>query len=429
MRPFNVAHDGGFGCVGAWGDFLNNDLDAAAPALAFLAPGSIGRLVLRNRVVRAATSETMATSDGRATEALVALYRGLARGGAGLIITGHIYVEPCGQYEPLQLGLYRDDHVAHLRAVTAAVHQEGGVIFAELSHAGSQSIIPEVAPIAPSVVPNAIFGRPPREMTEEDVGRVIGSFAAAAARAVAAGFDGIHIHSGNGYLLSQFNSPLTNRRTDGWGCDVAERGAMLRAVLRAVRAAVGSTTPVTVRLGLADAVEGGLRVEDGLSIARGLTAEGLDALEVTFGLMSSYLQNIRPYAGVSRWRALLDAALPPLVLPRVPEAYYRPFARAARAAVDVPIILVGGLRSTAVMDDVIRSGDADFLALARPFVREPDLVRRIQAGRRGAVACVSCNLCLKHEGSEPLRCWRSPGGIAKHVYSHYVRPLFTGGSG
>lgn len=392
-----------------------------APTLAFLEPGAIGSVALRNRVVRAATSETMATPDGIATEALVRLYRDLARGGVGLIITGHIYVEPCGQYEPLQLGLDRDAAIAPLRAVTDAVHREGGIIFAELSHAGSQSTIADATPIAPSAVPNAIFGRPPQAMSDADVTRVIDAFAASARRARAAGFDGIHIHSGNGYLLSQFNSPLTNLRSDRWGDDVGGHGAVLRAVLVAIREAVGPAYPVTARLGLADAVEGGLALADGLAIARMLADEGLDALEVSYGLMSSYTQNIRPYVGVSALRGLLDGALAPLTSPYVPEAYYRPFARAAKAAIDVPVILVGGLRSTAVMHDVIRRGEADFVALARPFVREPDLVERIRGGRRGSVACVSCNLCLKHEGIDPLRCWRSPAGIASHIQKHYIR--------
>lgn len=181
--------------------------------LAFMAPGKIGRLVLKNRLIRAATSETMATGEGEATDDLVRLYSDLARGGAGLIITGHIYVEPRGQYEPRQLGLDQDSRIGPLRRVPEAVHRHGGVIFAELSHAGSQSLIPEIVPLAPSIVPNAIFARPPAEMSDADIERIVADFAAAAERARRAGFDGIHLHSGNGYLLSQFNSPFTNVAT------------------------------------------------------------------------------------------------------------------------------------------------------------------------------------------------------------------------
>jgi 2,4-dienoyl-CoA reductase-like NADH-dependent reductase (Old Yellow Enzyme family) len=389
--------------------------------LAFMTPGKIGGLVLKNRLIRAATSETMATDDGGATDELVDLYSTLARGGAGLIITGHIYVEPRGQYEPRQVGLDRDERVGPLARVTDAVHRLGGKIFAELSHAGSQSLMPEIRPLAPSIVPNAIFARPPVEMSDAEIEASIAAFGTAAARAKRAGFDGIHLHSGNGYLLSQFNSPFANRRTDRWGGDAGRRSKFMIEVYTAVRRAVGPDYPVTARLGIADAVDGGLALTDGLGIAARLAALGLDALEVTYGVMTSYRENIRPYAGTGRWRAIADGMLHRSFSEPVPEAYYRPFARAAKGAVDIPLILVGGLRSTQMMDEVIRSGDADFLAMARPFVREPDLVNKIAAGRRGPVACVSCNVCFLHEGIDPLRCWRTPPAMLAHIYKHYVR--------
>jgi 2,4-dienoyl-CoA reductase-like NADH-dependent reductase (Old Yellow Enzyme family) len=393
--------------------------------LAFMKPGKIGGLVFKNRLIRAATSEPMATAWGEATDEVVRLYSDLARGGAGLIITGHIYVAARGQYEPRQLGLDHDDRIAPLVRVTDAVHRYGGLIFAELSHAGSQSLIPEIVPLAPSVVRNAIFARPPVAMTETDIDEAIASFAAAAERAQRAGFDGIHLHSGNGYLLSQFNSPFANRRDDRWGGDRERRARFIVEVFRAIRRAVGADFPVTARLGLADAVTEGLVLSDGLWIARQLTAAGLDAIEVTYGVMTSYRENIRPYAGVSRSRAVADGMLHRSFSRPVPEAYYRPFARAAKAAVDVPVILVGGLRSIEIMDDVISSGDADFLALARPFVREPDLVNKMAQGRRGSVDCVSCNICFLHEGLDPLRCWRTPAGMLRHIYGYHLKDFIS----
>jgi 2,4-dienoyl-CoA reductase-like NADH-dependent reductase (Old Yellow Enzyme family) len=397
--------------------------------LAFMAPGKIGRLDLKNRLVRAATSETMATKDGDATDELVRLYGDLARGGAGLIITGHIHVEPRGQYEPFQLALDRDSRIAPLARVTEAVHRHGGVIFAELSHAGSQSLMPDIEPLAPSVVPNAIFARPPVEMTDADVEKVIADFAAAGARARLAGFDGIHLHAGNGYLLSQFNSPFANRRSDRWGGDAQRRARFILEVFRAVRQATGHEFPVTARLGVADAVAQGLTLNEGLAIARRLAAAGLNGLEVTYGVMTSYRENIRPYAGVGRRQAIADGLLHRIFARPVAEAYYRPFARAAKAVLDIPVILVGGLRSTQVMDEILRSGDADFLAMARPFVREPDLANKIAQGRRGPVACVSCNICFLHEGIDPLRCWRTPAGLLEHFGKHYLSGLLPVRSG
>jgi 2,4-dienoyl-CoA reductase-like NADH-dependent reductase (Old Yellow Enzyme family) len=409
------------GASGRGGDKARLVQTNAANALSFMQAGKIGGLALKNRLVRAATSETMATDDGAATDKLVNLYSDLARGGAGLIITGHIYVEPRGQYEPRQLGLDRDSRIAPLGLVTDAVHRNGGIIFAELSHAGSQSLIPQIVPLAPSIVPNAIFARPPTEMSDADIRKVIADFGAAAARAKRAGFDGIHLHSGNGYLLAQFNSPHTNRRDDRWGGDAQRRMQFILDVYDVVREATGPDFPITARLGLADAVSNGLTVEDGLAIARQLAARGLAALEVTYGVMTSYRENIRPYAGTTRWRAIADGMLHRTFSAPVAEAYYRPFARAAKSAIDIPVILIGGLRSTGVMDDVIRSGDADFLAMARLFVREPDLANKIARGRRGPVDCVSCNICFLHEGIDPLQCWRTPSAMLAHIYKHYLK--------
>jgi 2,4-dienoyl-CoA reductase-like NADH-dependent reductase (Old Yellow Enzyme family) len=137
--------------------------------------------------------------------------------------------------------------------------------------------------------------------------------------------------------------------------------------------------------------------------------------------METYRQNIRPYAGNSLMHGLADAAIQQIFFPKVKEAYYRPFARAVKARVNIPVFLVGGLRTTAMMDDVVRSGDADFVSLSRPFVREPDLPKQILGGRRGSVDCVSCNLCLQHEGLDPLRCWRIPkAALLLHVFKKFI---------
>lgn len=392
----------------------------AAP-LPFLEPGQIGSLSLRNRLVRTATSESMALPNGDATEEHVRLYGDLAAGGAGLLITGHLYVEPRGKYKIRQSGLDDDARIPGWRRVTEAVHAQGGVIFAELSHAGSQSVVEGITPIAPSVIPNAIFGREPKEMTEADITEVIGFFGEAAKRAMAAGFDGIHIHSGNGYLLSEFNSPHANHRTDAWGGDGERRGRFLIEVYKAIRMAVGPNVPVTARIGIADAVPHGLTVEESLDRVAELEAQGLDGVETTYGIMNTYQENIRPYVAVTPLRAIQDVLPHRVFASRVPEAYYRPFSKAVKQRVKIPVILIGGMRTTETMADVVRSGDADFIAMARPFIREPDLPRQFAAGRRGLVDCVSCNLCLRHEGLDSLQCWRTPSRILSHIYKYYIR--------
>lgn len=387
----------------------------------YLEPATIGPVALRNRLVRASTSETMATDDGRATPALAALYRDLAAGGAGLILTGHIYVEPRGQASANQPALTDDRQIEPMREVTTAVHDNGGVIFAEIGHAGSQTMMPEVGPIAPSPTANEMYGLQPVEATAEDIEGVISAFGDAARRAKAAGFDGIHIHGGNGYLISEFSSPLTNRRTDRWGGDAESRDRFFLAVYDAVRDAVGSDLAVTARIGVGDSIAGGLDEAESVNRVRQLRDRGLDAIEVSYGIMKSYLENIRPYVAVKPAQAARNLLVQRLTKPEGSEAYYRHFAQMVKEHVDIPVILVGGIRTTETMVDILESGDADFLAMARPFIREPDLANALAGGRRGTVECVSCNMCLAHDGFDPLRCWRtSPLAVAQHVYAHYV---------
>jgi 2,4-dienoyl-CoA reductase-like NADH-dependent reductase (Old Yellow Enzyme family) len=186
-------------------------------------------------------------------------------------------------------------------------------------------------------------------------------------------------------------------------------------VYDAVRQSVGPDFPVTARLGIADAVPGGLEEAEGLAIAKQMAGQGLAAIEVSYGIMDSYLRNIRPYVAVSARRAFEDWLLPRLWRPSGQQAYYRPFARELKKICEIPVILVGGIRTADVMSDVIGSGDADFLSLARPFIRQPDLPHQLAAGQQG-VACVSCNMCLSNDGYVPLQCWRKkPSDMFRHL--------------
>ncbi len=396
-------------------------MSAAGHAAVLARPGRIGTLELPNRLVRAATSETMATPDGAITPALEAFYRRLAEGGAGLIITGHTYVEPRGQYAPFQTGIDTEVKAEGWRRLVSGVHAAGGRIFAELAHAGSQSVVPGNTPVSPSVVPNAIFDTRPEELSPEGIEEIVEAFRAAAVRARAAGFDGIHIHGGNGYLISQFLSPLTNLRTDDWGGTPERRSRFLFEVYRAIREAVGADVPVTARIGMADAVPGGLALQESLDRVAALREMGLDGVEPVYAVMRSYHDNIRPYVAVGALRALQDWAFERIWKPRGDEAYYAPFGRAIKERCpDMPVILVGGLRTARAMESVIEAGRADFIAMARPMVREPDLPRKLLGGGAASAACVSCNMCLMHEGRHALQCWRTPRSrMWQHLRLHH----------
>ena len=370
--------------------------------------GRIGPITVKNRFVRAATSETMSQPSGIITDAYRTLYRDLARGGAGLILTGHMFVHPRGRYFHRQAGIHSDDLVPSLRRFTSMIHVEGGTIFAELGHAGSQCRDPAITPLAPSPVENFVSARAPAAATEEEIGEAIASFAHGARRAREAGFDGVHIHAGHGYLISEFSSPHGNRRDDDWGGDAGRRSRFVLAVYRAVRNAVGRDFPVTVKLGMADSMEeGGLQLEESLGRAAALEDAGVDAIEVSVGIMHLLTKSAGEFVGVTPKRAFQDLVAHRLFYPAASEAYFLPAARAARRRLKrVPLILVGGIRTTETMGRILAEGAADYISMARPFIREPDLPNKIIAGKRGLVDCVSCNVCMEHEGHDPLQCWR-----------------------
>ncbi|HEY2772382.1 MAG TPA: hypothetical protein VGI87_17535 [Solirubrobacteraceae bacterium] len=248
-----------------------------------LQPGRIGPVDTRNRIVRSGTSESTGGPRGEVTAELVALHERLARGGVGLIMTGHMFCQARGRYERLQHGIHDDALIAGLRRLPEAVHRHGGKIFAQIAHAGSQTIIPGQEPLAPSPIPNVMHGRTVREASSDEVEEAIAACGAAARRAAEAGFDGVHIHGANGYLVSEFRSPLTNRRTDEWGGSQERRDRFGVEVVRAVRASIPDDMGLSMKVGFEDIVDepGGLTVDAAVEGARRLLAAGLDAIEVS----------------------------------------------------------------------------------------------------------------------------------------------------
>lgn len=387
-------------------------------------PGEIGGVRLRNRLIRAGTSESMADPhSGVMTPALLDLYEKLAVNRVGGIITGHMYVHPRGRYAQGQTGVHEDGVLDGLRALTERVHRHGAAIFGQLAHAGSQSRVPDNLPLAPSPVPNPLTGAEVDGASDSEIEQAIEAFAAAARRVAAAGFDGVHIHGANGYLITEFTSPVTNRRMDTWGGSPENRDRFPTAVVEAVRSAVPVGFPVTMKIGMVDAVPGGLEVDESVRRAGVLVGAGIDGVEVSCGLMRAPSDSANTYVAVGPKRAAQDLLVHRLLSPPRPEAYFRPWARSLRAAVDTTVILVGGMRTTGTMREVLESGDADFVAMARPLIREPDLVAQIERGREGQVDCTSCNLCMMHEGHHPLQCWRTP---RIRLLQHAVY-RFTGG--
>jgi 2,4-dienoyl-CoA reductase-like NADH-dependent reductase (Old Yellow Enzyme family) len=343
-------------------------------------PTEINGLKLPNRFVRSATWEGMATAEGACTPALTAVMARLAEGRVGLIISGHAYVSPEGQAGPRQLGIYRDELIAGLRQMTETVHALQGRIVAQLAHAGYFAK-PKLTRQAPwAVSPLEGFSKSPRQILSiEDIERVGEAFGQAARRAREAGFDGVQIHAAHGYLLSQFLSPLFNQRTDAYGGPIENRTRMLIEVIRKVRNRVGPDFPILMKMNSRDHLEGGLSLEDALTAGGLLEKEGLDALEISGGtFLSGELSPSR--AGIKGEEK---------------EAYFREAARAFKQRMNLPIILVGGIRSYSTAERLVAEGYADYVSLSRALILEPDLIRRWESGDQRPAFCLSDNLCFK----------------------------------
>ena len=349
----------------------------------------INGMKLSNRFVRSATWEGMASQDGACTPELIDLMVSLAKGGVGLIISSHAYVLKDGQASPWQLGIYKDDLIPGLRDMASAVHDNGGKIVMQLAHGGyySHPKLIGKTPKAPSDA-RVLSSTPREEMTADDIQQVFKAFEVAAQRAKDAGFDGIQIHSAHGYLLSQFLSPAFNQRTDEYGGDIRNRTRVHMAVLQGVRQVVGDDYPVLIKINCQDFIENGLTTEDSLQAAKMLVAEGVDAVELSGGILSS------PKLSPSRLGIKKEDQ----------EAYFREDARKFKAQIDVPLILVGGNRSFTVAEALVQDGVADYISMSRPFIREPDLINRWKAGDLSKAACVSDNMCFK------------PGGKGQGIY-------------
>jgi len=351
-------------------------------------PIEINGMKVPNRFVRSATNDRGADTSGNVTDTLVSVYETLAAGGVGLIVTGHAYVTKNGKASPTMLGVYSDDLIPGLKNLVDAVHRHDSKIMIQLNHAGRQTASKTIGetPLAPSAVYNPITKETPRAFTEGEIETLIEAYGDAAARAVSAGFDAVQIHGAHGYLGSQFISPYTNQRTDRWGGSPENRMRFLIDVFRRIRKTVGDHYPVMVKLNSEDFIAGGLSIEESTEIARVLSDEGIDAIEISGAMAESPVRAIR-----------LD------ILKEEDEAYFLPNAKKFKKVTSVPLILVGGLRSPGLMQKLLGKNEADMVALCRPLIREPDIVNKWKQGDPKKADCISCGGCQKYP-AEPVRC-------------------------
>ena len=375
----------------------------ATPPSAF-EPATLGPIRLRNRTIKAATFEGV-MPRGAVTQDLIDFHVRVARGGVGLTTVAYGAVSKGGRVSRDTL-VFTESLTADLSRLTDAVHEAGAAVSTQLGHAGL--VAQGHSKRCPSLAPSTRLSAPAmglvRGASRAQLDEVVEDFARAAGVAASAGFDAVEVHLGHNYLLSSFLSPNLNKRTDEYGGSVEARSRFPRRVLEAVRAAVGDQVAVTAKFNMADGVPQGLWLDESLRIAELIEADGtVHALQLTGG--SSLLNGMYFFRGEVPMREFAAAQGPIVglgvkllgrrIFPTYPfeEAFFLPLARQFRDALDLPLILLGGINRIDTVELAMAEG-FEFVAMGRALLREPDLVARMAAGSASSGLCVHCNKCM-----------------------------------
>lgn len=365
------------------------------------APARLGPVALRNRVLKAATFE--GRSPGNVvTGSLIEFHRAFAAGGAAMTTVSYVAVSRDGMGAPAEIYIH-EAAADGLARIAGVVHGEGARISAQLGHAGAVGLVRGKRVLGPSPG-RTIAGTRVYPISRDGIDDVVAAFGAGSRMLAQAGFDCVELHFGHHYLVSAFLSPRWNRRRDDYGGPVENRARLARRIAAAARDAAGQRVAVIAKLNMTDGVRGGLQPGESLRVASLLQADGhLDAIELTAG--GSQANQMFMFRGAAP-RAEMAAVLPPaqrlglrlagrVLLREYPfqEAYFLPLARQFRAALTMPLILLGGITTTAAIHQAMAEG-FEFVAMGRALLREPDLVGRLAAGTASGGTCVHCNKCM-----------------------------------
>lgn len=323
--------------------------------------------------------------DGMVTETEINLYGELAKGEVGLIISHGLCPSPDGWVSTGQLRIDHEETIPSLAKLTKAVHDYDGKIAAQIMHGGwfSNPTVTGCQVVGPSAMVNPANGFEARELSGDEILRLVKDHIQAGRRAVEAGFDAVQLHCAHGWFLSTFLSPVTNRRQDEWGGSTAKRANFVLRVTEGIRKIAGPAYPVFIKMGLKDYHPQGQSASEAIEIAKILEVGGMDAFELSEGVEELRFHHVR------------EGAVQP---------YYTEECREARRSLKTPIILVGGMRTLADMERVMTDGIADAIALCRPFIMDSHLVRKFREGVTDRSDCISCNDCLQNMRQRNMHC-------------------------
>ncbi|MCW5951199.1 MAG: FAD-dependent oxidoreductase [Propionibacteriaceae bacterium] len=357
-----------------------------------VSPLRIGNLEIKNRMAVAAMVTCYCDDDGMPTEQYIAYHEARAKGGFGLIVTEDYAVDPAGRGFWCA-GLWKDEQVAPHRELTERVHAAGAKVFAQIYHCGRQtaSALIGTQPVAPSALACPAMGEIPRALTIEEIHAIIGQFGDTALRAKQAGFDGVEIHGAHGYLIAEFLSAYSNKRTDAYGGTLHNRLRFALEIIADIRAKCGHDYPVSFRISADEYVIGGRDIAETIVVCRELEAAGIDLLHISAGTYES------------AW-----AIIPPLGRPY---AWLADFGAQVKQAVGIPVQLVGRIKDPETAESLLQSGKADLISFARAALADPDLPRKYAEGRSEQIRqCIGCNQgCISILfTNQPIRCLVNP---------------------
>jgi 2,4-dienoyl-CoA reductase-like NADH-dependent reductase (Old Yellow Enzyme family) len=388
-------------------------------------PFELAGITFRNRIIRSATFEGVSDENGKPKEQLLKKYEALAKGGVGGIITGFIGVDQQGKASDNMAMINKAENIETFKELTKRMHEMGTPIIAQLNHCGGQS--KEESAHMPIVAPSKISDYKAREMTKAEILRVIEAFVQGIKNAKEAGFDGVQIHVAHGYLLSEFVSPRMNMRKDEWGGSTENRFRIIKMIFEKARKEVGDYL-IIVKLNGYETLKNGMTVEESVKIAKLLEQVGCDGIEVSNGTLKAGMATMR---GQVPWKMIVSqneklnkmpefiksfvgiVAKKAVPQPQPKNLYNLEAAMSIKKAVNIPVVVVGGITKLEEIEDLINNDKCDAISMSRPFIIEPDLVNKLKTGKWKQSKCIQCNFCIIGAERGPLICYYGNVPVSK----------------
>ncbi|EGW38821.1 NADH:flavin oxidoreductase [Desulfosporosinus sp. OT] len=383
----------------------------------------IAGVTLKNKIIRAATHEALADDLGNPTEALIKKYEALAKGDVGAIITGYAAIMQNGK-SPLanMLMIDNDEKIPYYMKLVDRTHQYNCPIFLQITHCGRQTFSKTTGlpTVSPSPIKDKLYNEDiPHELNDAEIYEIINNFVSAVERAKKAGFDGVQLQLSHGYLLSSFLSPHMNKRKDKWGGSTENRFRIVKEIMERAREKVGYY-PIIAKINGYEKSKDGITLEEAVLIAKCLEKSKCDGIEVSCGIAEEGFMALRgdfPFAMIAKHNHLMKRIpkiLYPVVKPVLKYSFASPeprylynvnSAKKIKENVKIPVIVVGGIRKLKDIEDIINNEQSDFVSMSRPFIIEPNIVKKFMEGKQQQSKCINCNYCQIGIERNPLKCY------------------------